>query len=183
MAELPIWVLLGRIKLNQQAPREPAFLLLIRRLDMLQSKQWLPIFVFLVFASLTLYMGKSIADVAQHAAIESSIKAQWEKPDHPIRVPVIVVSGDYAIADWIQAPKGGRALLKHHAGHWQTLMCGDANMKELRHLVDAGVPESEAEKLVLELTQAEASLTVDEQTTINSFVGMVDLLKARHHHE
>jgi hypothetical protein len=35
----------------------------------------------------------------------------------------------------------------------------------------------------LALTQAGASLTLDEQTTLNSFVGMVDLLKAPHHHE
>ena len=150
---------------------------------MVLSKRWLPIFIFVVFASLTLFMGKSIADVAQHAAIESTIKAQWEKPDRLVRVPVIVVSGEYAIADWIQEPKGGRVLLRQHAGRWQTLMCGDANLKQLRHLVTAGVPEVDAEKLTLALTQAEASLTVDEQTTINSFVGIVDLLKAPHHHE
>jgi hypothetical protein len=150
---------------------------------MVLSKQWLPALVFVLFASLTLYMGKSIADVAQHAAIESSIKAQWEKQNHPIRVPVIVLSGDYAIADWIQEPKGGRALLKQHAGHWHTLMCGDANMTEPRRLLEAGVPETDAEKLSLALTQAEVSLTLDEQTTINSFVGMVDLLKVPHHHE
>lgn len=147
------------------------------------SKQWLPVLMLLLFAGLTLFMGKSIADVAQHTAIESSIRAQWEKPDHPIQVPVIVVSGNYAIADWIQQPKGGRALLKQQHGHWQTLMCGDANLKQPRHLVAAGVPEQDAEKLTLALTQAEASLTLDEQTTINSFVGMLDLLKAPHHHE
>jgi hypothetical protein len=147
------------------------------------SKQGLPVLVLLLFAGLTLFMGKSIADVAQHTAIESSIKAQWEKPDHPIQVPVIVVSGNYAIADWIQQPKGGRALLKQQHGHWQTLMCGDANLKQPRHLVAAGVPEADVDKLTLALTQAEASLTLDEQTTINSFVGMVDLLKAPHHHE
>ena len=150
---------------------------------MVLSKRWLPIFIFFVFASLALFMGKSIADVAQHAAIESTIKVQWEKPDRFIRVPVIVVSGEYAIADWIQEPKGGRVLLRQHAGHWQTLMCGDANMKEPHRLLQAGVPETDAEKLSLALMQAEASLTLDDQTTINSFVGMVDLLKAPHHHE
>lgn len=147
------------------------------------SKQWLPVLAFLLFAGLTLFMCKSIADVAQHTAIESRIKVLWETPDHPIQVPVIVVSGNYAIVDWIQQPKGGRALLKQQHGHWHTLMCGDANLKQPRHLVAAGVPEADADKLTLALTQAEASLTLDEQTTINSFVGMVDLLKAPHHHD
>lgn len=150
---------------------------------MRSSKQWLPLLVFLLFAGMTLFMGKSIADVAQLTAIESSIKAQWEKPEQPVQVPVIVVSGNYAIADWIQQPKGGRALLKQQHGHWHTMMCGDANLKQPRHLVAAGVPEADADKLTLALVQAEASLALDEQTTINSFVGMVDLLKAPHHHD
>jgi hypothetical protein len=150
---------------------------------MILNKKQLPIFIFAIFACLTLFMGKSIADVAQHAAIEATIKSQWDKPDHPIRVLVIVVSGQHAIADWIQEPKGGRVLLRLNAGQWQTLMCGDANIKQLSHLLSAGVPQADAEKLITSLEQSEASLTLDERTTINSFNGIVNLLKEPHHHE
>lgn len=150
---------------------------------MILNKKYLPIFIFAIFACLTLFMGKSIADVAQHVAIEATIKSQWDKPDHPIRVLAVVVSGQHAIADWIQEPKGGRALLMLSAGQWQTLMCGDANIKLLSHLVSAGVPQADAEKLITSLEQSEASFTLDERTTINSFNGIVNLLKEPHHHE
>ncbi|MDX1914787.1 MAG: copper uptake system-associated protein [Methylophilus sp.] len=146
------------------------------------SRKYLPIMI-LLFVSLVALMSKGIAEVAQTAAVEATIKAQWEKPNHPIRVPVVVMSGEHAIADWIQEPKGGRALLKLTDGHWHTLMCGDANLAQTNHLISAGVPLADAERLSIALKQAETKLSQDERATINSFNGMIDMLKAPQHHE
>lgn len=124
----------------------------------------------------------AVAEGKEAAAIETALKTQWDKPNHPIRVPVIVIYGDYAIADWIQEPRGGRALLKREHKVWQTLLCGDANMKQVHNLVSAGVPSEYAAHLAAMLTQEEKQLTETDKALINSFKGIVDLLKEPQHH-
>lgn len=145
-------------------------------------KLFLPVGFFVFFTSIIFYAAIVVADTAQEIAISEGIKRQWQKPDHPVTVPVVVISHEFAIADWIQEPRGGRALLRLNAGHWQTLMCGDDNLMQQKTLMQAGVPEVDADNLIASLTQAEAQLTADQQATINSFKGIVDLLKAPHHH-
>lgn len=124
----------------------------------------------------------AVAEGKETATIEAALKAQWDKPNHPIRVPVIVIYGDYAIADWIQAPRGGRALLRREQKHWQTLLCGDANMKQVSNLVSAGVPYNDAKKLAAALEKEEKQLPSADKALIDSFKGMVDLLKEPQHH-
>ncbi len=97
-------------------------------------------------------------------------------------LPIVMVSHDFAIADWIQEPRGGRSLLRLNAGHWQALICGDDHLKQYKRLTDLSVPAQDTEKLITALTQAEAQLSLDQLTTINSFKGMVDLLKAPQDH-
>lgn len=147
------------------------------------NKRWMPFLTLLVFFWLTLFMVKSIAEVAESTAVVAAIKAQWEKPNKPVDVPVVVVSGQHAIADWIQGEKGGRALLMMHGQHWQTMMCGDGNMKQRKHLLQAGVPAKDADALIAGLGKAEAKLSSDQLKLINSFKGIVDLLKEPHHHD
>lgn len=77
-------------------------------------------------------------------AIEAALKAEWDKPNHPIRIPALAIHGDYAIADWIQEPRGGRALLIYNGNVWQTILCGDVNMKQVSNLISAGVPQNDA---------------------------------------
>lgn len=143
----------------------------------------LPIGFSILFATITFYAAIVVAATAQEIAITEVIKHQWDKPNLPVLVPVVVVSHDFAIADWIQKPRGGRALLRLNAGHWQTLMCGDINLMQQKTLIEAGVLAEDAEKLIASLTQAESQLSIDEQTTINSFKGVIDLLKEPHYHE
>ncbi|OQW70555.1 MAG: hypothetical protein BVN34_00760 [Proteobacteria bacterium ST_bin12] len=143
---------------------------------------FLPIGFFIFFAAITFYAAMVVADTAHEIAIAETIKQQWQKPNRPVSVPVVAVSHDFAIADWIQEPKGGKALLRFNAGHWQTLMCGDVNLMQQKRLEEAGVPAKDAQQLIASLTQSEAQLTADQQTTINSFQGIVDLLKTPHQH-
>lgn len=124
----------------------------------------------------------AVAEGKEATAIEAALKAQWDKPNHPIRVPVIVIQGDYAIADWIQEPRGGRALLKREQKGWQTLLCGDANMKQVHNQVSAGVPRADTAHLADALAQKEKRLTDADRALIDSFKGIVDLLKEPQHH-
>ncbi len=124
----------------------------------------------------------AVAEGKDAAAIEAALKAQWDKPNHPIRVPVIVIQDDYAIADWIQEPRGGRALLKREKNGWQTLLCGDANLKHVNNLMSAGVPREDAGHLADALAQKEKRLADADKALIDSFKGIVDLLKEPQHH-
>ncbi|MGJ8619181.1 MAG: copper uptake system-associated protein [Methylophilaceae bacterium] len=124
----------------------------------------------------------AVAEGKETAAIETALKAQWDKPNQPIRIPVIVVHGDYAIADWIQEPRGGRALLFYNNSVWQTIFCGDVNMKQVSNLISAGVPHNDAKKLAAALDEKEKRLTDADKALIDSFKGIVDLLKEPQHH-
>jgi glutathione S-transferase len=146
------------------------------------NKKSLLAMIGVLIAGLTLSLICAVADAKETRAIEMALKAQWDKPNHPIRIPVIVMQDDYAIADWIQEQHGGRALLKRDQQNWQTLLCGDANMKQVSNLVSAGVPREDAEYLVVTLEQEEKRLSDADKALIDSFKGIVDLLKEPQHH-
>lgn len=146
------------------------------------NKKSLLAMIGLLIAGLTLSLVCAVAKAKETTAIEMVLKAQWDKSKHPIRIPVIVMQGDYAIADWIQEQRGGRALLKRDQQNWQTLLCGDANMKQVSNLVSAGVTREDAKHLAAALEQAEKRLSNADTVLIDSFKGIVDLLKEPQHH-
>ena len=118
------------------------------------------------------------------AQIIQVLKNQFERPVTPLDVPVVVVSGDYAVADWLQDNRGGRALLRHDADGWHTLMCSGAQFKSPQALRQAGVQEEDAIRISQELSQKEQNLSAEQLKQIDSFQGIVDVLtQPEHHHE
>jgi hypothetical protein len=117
------------------------------------------------------------------AQIIQVLKNQFERPVTPLDVPVVVVSGDYAVADWLQDNRGGRALLRHDADGWRTLMCSGAQFKSPQALRQAGVQEDDANNISQELSQKEQNLTAEQLKKIDSFEGMVNVLTNPEHHE
>ncbi len=125
----------------------------------------------------------SIADTQAEAmqAIAASMRAQWQKPDLLLELPVIVVQEDVAIADWILGEKGGRALLRKQHEIWQTLMCGGSELKFAHRLQQAGVNPSVAETLAQRLRALEASLDAAQRQRIDSFQGVMDFMQVKEH--
>jgi hypothetical protein len=121
-------------------------------------------------------------DVAE-AEIIQVLKNQFDRPVTPLEVPIVVVSGDFAVADWVQDNRGGRALLRHDADGWHTLMCGGAQFKSAQALRQAGVNDEEAQQLSKELARHEKSLSDVQLTQINSFEGIVSVLTHPEHHK
>ena len=118
------------------------------------------------------------------AQIIQVLKSQFDRPVTPLEVAVVVVSGDYAVADWLQDNRGGRALLRHDADGWHTLMCSGAQFKSPQALRQAGVQEEDATRISQQLSQKEQSLTAEQLKKIDSFQGIVDVLtNPEHHHE
>ena len=117
------------------------------------------------------------------AMVISAIQTQWQQPNQPVYVPVVAVSAPFAIADWIQEARGGRALLKLTDGHWQTLACGDAQIKNVYTLGKMGVPASHAAVIVQQLNLDEVNLTNAQLSLINSYSGVMNMETHLHHRE
>jgi hypothetical protein len=124
------------------------------------------------------------ADSSAEELIASTIKHQWETPHRLVEVPIIAVGRLYALADWMQGERGGRALLRLSEGKWQTLMCGSAKLKSAQSLERAGVPSEEAKEISENLAAKEVNLSIAQLALIDSFEGIVDVLTdSTHHHE
>jgi hypothetical protein len=123
------------------------------------------------------------AEESMQAQIIQVLKNQFDRPVSPLEVPVVVISGDYAVADWLQDHRGGRALLRHDADGWRTLMCSGAQFKSPQALQQAGLQENDAARISKELSQKEQSLTDEQLKKIDSFQGIMDVLTNPDHHE
>jgi hypothetical protein len=110
------------------------------------------------------------------------LKSQFERPNKPLEVPVVVVSGDYAVADWLQGDKGGRALLRRNADGWRVQMCSGAQFKSSQVLRQAGVQADDANQISRALKKNEQSLTHEQLKKIDSFQGIMDVLSNPEHH-
>lgn len=126
----------------------------------------------------------SNADPSAEALITLTIKKQWETAHILLEVPAIAVGTNYALADWVQGERGGRALLRLSEGKWKTLMCGSVQLKSALSLERAGVPKAEATQISENLSVKEANLSSAQLALIDSFQGIVDVLTdSVDHHE
>ncbi|MBA2125412.1 hypothetical protein DLM45_04135 [Hyphomicrobium methylovorum] len=110
------------------------------------------------------------------------IKTTWEKPDQPMSVAPIVVSGTYAVAGWSEKARGGRALLKNGDGRWRVILCAGDGIRTAPGLVAAGIPAETAEALATQIAQREAELPPDQVAKFSLFEGVVDMGGGEHHH-
>ncbi|MBU6954442.1 copper uptake system-associated protein [Hahella sp. HN01] len=86
------------------------------------------------------------------------ISATYDQPHHKVETAPVIVVNDYAIADWIQGERGGRALLRRDGDKWMVLACGGDEFKKVDLLHKAGIPQDTASQLISELTEAEQSI-------------------------
>ncbi len=82
----------------------------------------------------------------------------YDQPQHKVETAPVVLAGDFALADWIQGPKGGRALLRKSHGAWEIMACGGDGFTDPQVLQAAGIPADTAKNLIQQLKQAEQSL-------------------------
>jgi hypothetical protein len=118
----------------------------------------------------------------QKQQVIHAIKMQWEKPHHQVDVPVVALIEDFSIAAWIQGKHGGRAVLRKNNGTWQTLACGDAQIKTLQTLKTYGMNNTQANALIRQLNQEEQSLSKAMLGKINGFSGIMNVDSHHHHH-
>ncbi|MBU3646908.1 MAG: copper uptake system-associated protein [Limnohabitans sp.] len=123
---------------------------------------------------------ESAAAVTDAQAIAHSMKKLFDKPDAPLAVAPVSIEGDYAVAGWIQSGKGGRALLKKVKGQWSIQVCGGDGLKQTASLVQTGMSNATADRLVKKVQSAEAKLSADQLKKLSMFEGMMKVDQAHH---
>jgi hypothetical protein len=141
----------------------------------------------LIFASMALLLG-SVAQ-AQPAApdvakpIRAVISKTYDQPGKPVKTDPVVVSGDHAVADWIQGNFGGRALLRREKGKWVIVLCAGDGLRQAQVLEQSGVPQAEARSIARQLAAAEDGLPAERRKLFSLF-GTEEGAKVQHekHH-
>ena len=141
----------------------------------------------MIFAVMVLLSGSVAqaqpADPAVAKPIRAVISKTYDQPGKPVKTDPVVVSGDHAVADWIQGNFGGRALLRREKGSWGIVLCAGDGLKQAQALVQAGVPKATAANLERQLAVAEKDLPADRLKLFSLF-GTTEGTRAMHeqHH-
>lgn len=114
--------------------------------------------------------------------IRHLINKTFDRPDSKVKIDPVVVAAPYAIADWTQDAKAGRALIKLENGNWQLLACGGTGMKTTASLIQQGVPENIAVILSQQLSNAEKVLDNQQVESFDSFGPAVIFSDSGSHH-
>ncbi len=107
------------------------------------------------------------------AAIQHLMMATFDRPDAPLMVEPVTVSGDIAVAGWAQGDMGGRALLRRKDGAWVLTLCSGDALKEAAALERFGLSPAEAEAMAAAVVAAEAEMDPAIVAKFASFDGVV----------
>lgn len=107
------------------------------------------------------------------AAILAYLHATWDRPEARLDAGPVVMQGDYAVADWTQGDKGGRALLRRVDGAWTTWLCAGDGIRDAAGLRKVGVPDADANALARQLAAAERGVPADRMAKMATFAGIV----------
>lgn len=137
--------------------------------------------------ALAIYSAGTLAEPAgaDEASIGQLLHGMFDKPNETLSVEPVMVSGDHAIADWVQGQMGGRALLRRQHGSWTIILCADDGIKSKEALAMAGVPAADAQRLETGIVTAEAKLAPEKASMFSRFEGLVAMdgeAAAEHRH-
>lgn len=113
--------------------------------------------LLLLFCLLIFAVGCTTQD-NDTSQIRLLINNTFDKPNSKVMIDPIVIVDTFAIADWEQDEKAGRALLKKEFDTWKLWSCGGKDFKEKASLVLMGVPNDVAAMLSYELFESEEKL-------------------------
>ena len=95
-------------------------------------------------------------DAQEAAAIRTLIGTTFDKPKAKVQTDPVAIVGDYAVADWIQGKRGGRALIRRNKdSKWEIALCAGKGLTERTTLEQSGIPAESAKTLLEKLAQVE----------------------------
>ncbi len=140
-----------------------------------------PAFIAVFLAATVSAAVAQTTDNSPQQQIRTLVSSTYDQPDHKVETSPIVVADGYAIADWVQGEKGGRALLRRTNGAWEIIACGGDGLKEIKTLNDAGIAKETAKNLVAQLIKAEQSVSADRVKRFGLFGTPNDPRLTEHH--
>jgi hypothetical protein len=129
--------------------------------------------LLVIAGALLLTPAGGVAADTDEVAVKEVLMVTFDKPEARLAVDPVVVAGDYAVAGWIQAKLGGRALLRRRAGQWALILCSGDGIVSTGALQQAGVPRQDAENLSVRLETAENAMPAERRALLSTFEGTV----------
>ena len=135
------------------------------------------LFARLLSVLLTVFSAAAWSNESNHHAqgdaqqITHVMKAQFDRPEAPLKVHPVVVDGHHAVAGWMQANKGGRALLVKEKDNWTITVCGGDGLRDAKVLAQTGMGEAAAQSLAAKVQAAEAKLSKSQLKQLALFQG------------
>ena len=114
-------------------------------------------------------------DTADAEAIAATMNATFDRPDAPLDAGPVVVSGAFAVADWTQGDRGGRALFERKGEAWVVRFCSGDALRSADGLVRLGVPQEDADQLAALLAEAERAVAPERIAAMAAFDGTVQM--------
>lgn len=110
------------------------------------------------------------ATAQDESAVSAVLMKTWSRPDAPLSVAPVTIVDNYALAGWVQAERGGRALLmRKTSGEWAVQLCGGDALKEVDTLKQSQVPDAIARELSARNATAEAKIPPATRTLFSTF--------------
>jgi hypothetical protein len=140
--------------------------------------------VFLALVTMIVFFSNPVLAVPNSEdEIKAVISKIYDKPDHKVVTNPVAVVDKFAIADWTQGNRGGRALMKKINGQWTVAACGADGFKDVKNLQDAGIPTKTADQLIKKLTQLEKSIDPARVHLFSLFGTKDDPKNMEEHHD
>jgi copper(I)-binding protein len=114
-------------------------------------------------------------------SIRHLLHSTFDKPESPLVVDPVVISGSHAIAGWSQGDLGGRALFRSREGKWTLVLCSGDGIKSADALRQTGIPAPDAASLAGKLADAERKISPARLALFAKFEGTVMMDAAGNH--
>jgi hypothetical protein len=127
-----------------------------------------------VLVTFALLVAPALADEkADVEAARAALMKMFDKPDNPLKVDPVAVSGDFGVADWTQGKMGGRALVVRKGDGWTIALCAGDSLRSTETLRKIGVPSADAIVITGKLAAGEKALAAERVAQLASFKGAV----------
>ena len=103
------------------------------------------------------------------AEIRALISQEFDRPGAAVVSDPIVIEQEFAVADWIQGEKGGRALLRKRDGEWLIMLCAGDGVRQAKSMIEADVPSLAANALAAKLADAGSGLSSSQVEMFGRF--------------
>jgi hypothetical protein len=122
------------------------------------------------------------ADPKVVAEIHALLHTTFDRADQTLELEPTVISGEFAVVDWIQGEFGGRALLKRDSSRgWRVWVCAGDHLKAAKGMMASGVPEVDAGVMADQLAKGEARLPKESLAKMSAFVQVMNMQDSSEH--